>query len=230
MSDVEQLQEIGLRHGSDKWAGHCYALPYSAHFSAMRSSPLVLLEIGIGGYNVPHEGGHSLRAWKEYFQSSQIIGLDFYDKSELQEERIKTYQGSQIDPVAISNIIKDFSRFDIIIDDGSHRSEHVISTFYTLWQFVKTGGWYVIEDLQTSYWPNHGGKLHETTSPLTTMGFIKSLIDGLNWREIHQPTYIPTSFDTEIASIHFYHNIVFVQKGNNDKQSTEVSANRIGGV
>lgn len=226
-----ELEEIGKRHGSDKWSGHFYAEPYSSHLGSLRHEAVNLLEIGVGGYNDPHTGGHSLRAWKEYLPNAQIIGLDYYDKTPLQEERIHIYQGSQADPVALAKIISDYpAGFDIVIDDGSHRNEHVISSMYMLWQYVNDGGWYIIEDLQTSYWPNHGGKLHDVNSPLTSMGFLKSLIDGLNWQEIHQPTYAPSALEQQITSIHFYHNLAFLKKGSNLEGSTEVSSNRIGGV
>ena len=97
-------------------------------------------------------------------------------------------------------------------------------------QYVKVGGWYIIEDLQTSYWPNHGGKLHDLNSPLTSIGFLKSLVDGLNWQEIHQPTYVPSAFEQEITGIHFYHNLAFLKKGSNNEGSTEVAGNRIRGI
>ena len=228
---AQDLISIGTKHGSDKWIGHFYAEPYAAHLSNLRDSKLTLLEIGVGGYGDPSMGGHSLRAWKEYLPNSQIIGLDYFDKSPLQEDRIRIYTGSQADPVSIASIVLDYpDGFDVVIDDGSHRNEHVISTFYMLWQFIKPGGWYIIEDLQTSYWPNHGGRLHDVNSPLTSMGFLKSLVDGLNWQEIHQPTYVPSSMDKEITGIHFYHNIVFLKKGKNCEGSTEVQSNRIGSV
>ena len=226
-----ELKEIGVRHGSDKWVGHHYAAPYSSHLASIRQEALTLLEIGVGGYNDPNVGGHSLRAWKQYLPKAQIVGLDYYDKSPLQEERIRIYQGSQADPLALAKIISDFPLgFEVIIDDGSHRNEHVISTFYMMWQYVKPDGWYIIEDLQTSYWPNHGGKLHDVNSSLTSMGFLKSLIDGLNWQEIHQPTYSPSAFEQEITGMHFYHNLVFLRKGSNREGSTEVIGNRIGGI
>jgi hypothetical protein len=37
--------------------------------------------------------------------------------------------------------------YDIIIDDGSHISEHQQISFKELWESVKPGGYYVIEDL-----------------------------------------------------------------------------------
>ena len=100
-SEAEALHAIGVRHGSDKFTGHRYAGPYAAHFSKLRGASFCLLEIGIGGYMDPSAGGHSLRAWKEYFEEAHIIGLDFFDKSPHAEPRISIYKGSQADPVVL---------------------------------------------------------------------------------------------------------------------------------
>lgn len=82
-----------------------------------------------------------------------------------------------------------------------------------LWKHLAPNGVYVIEDLQTSYWPSFGG------GPLTTMDFLKGLVDGLNWEERERPGYSSTRFDRELLGISFYHNIAFLQKGNNQEGS-----------
>ena len=181
---------------------------------AFAQQPISLLEIGIGGYGDPEAGGASLRMWRDYFPNAQIVGLDYYDKSPHAGERIRVYQGSQADPVAIARMLGDYPEgFDVIIDDGSHQNEHVIASLYMLWQYVKSDGWYIVEDLQTSYWPNHGGRISDLNSPQTSMGVLKSLVDALNWEERHQPTYLPSSFDTSLTGMHFYHNLAFPKEG-----------------
>lgn len=47
--------------------------------------------------------------WKEYFPRAQIVSLDYYDKTALQEDRIRIYHGSQDDPVLLQ------SKFFILI-------------------------------------------------------------------------------------------------------------------
>ena len=37
------------------------------------------------------------RMWKRYFLNGQIFGLDIYDKSPQEENRIKIFKGSQVD-------------------------------------------------------------------------------------------------------------------------------------
>ena len=54
------------------------------------------------------------------------------------------------------------------------------------------------------------------------MNFFKNLTDSLNYQEIANPFYKKTIYDSKITSISFYHNIVVVQKGANNKSSNLV--------
>ena len=168
--------------------------------------------------------------WRDYFAGSEIFGLDYFAKN-ISEERIRVFQGSQSDPRVLGRLVEATGGhgFDIVIDDGSHRSDHVMATFMMLFQFVREGGWYVIEDTQTSYWPQYGTQDTAGSQRRSMMEFFKNLVDGLNWREVHAPGYQPGQFDFTIASLHFYHNIIFVRKGRNDEESNIVVANRMPG-
>ena len=44
------------------------------------------------------------------------------------------------------------TKFDVIIDDGSHVPEHQLLTLKILWNSLKESGVYIIEDIETSYW------------------------------------------------------------------------------
>ena len=161
------------------------------------------------------------------FPRGLIFGLDIYKKN-IDEERIRTYQGSQADPVALATLIKEAGGpFDVIIDDGSHSNEHVIATFIMLFQYLSENGIYVVEDVQTAYWSRCAGNSFDLDSGLTSMSFFKKLIDGLNWQEIHRPGYASTLFDRHISGMSFYHNMVFIQKGNNSEGSNYVVNSRV---
>lgn len=77
----------------------------------------------------------------------------------------------------------------------------------------------MVEDTQTSYWPGYGGTPDRHSEAGTSLGFLKGLTDGLDHAEFSIPDYVPTYFDRHIVSMHFYHNLVFVQKGLNDEPS-----------
>jgi hypothetical protein len=96
-----------------------------------------------------------------------------------------------------------------------------------LFPHLKSGGIYVIEDVQTSYWPKYGGTSADFNSALTTMGYFKRLADGLNWVEYDRPGYMPRDTDKMITGIHFHHNIIFVERGDNTEPSNIVRNNRL---
>lgn len=221
ISDLNKLARI---YKTDKWGEHSYTPHYRTHLRKYRFKKINLLEIGVGGYEDPQAGGFSLRMWKKYFPFSKVYSLDLYDKSPLQERRIKIYQGSQIDLVLLDQIVKEIGSIDIIIDDGSHINEHVITTFEFLFPKLKDGGVYVIEDTQTSYWEDFGGS-SDLNDSKTMMNFFKTLSDCVNHVEFIKPGYQPSYYDQHILSIHFYHNLIFIHKGINNEPSNKVIDN-----
>jgi hypothetical protein len=218
---MKSLKQLAEEHKCDKAAEghHTYDEAYEFHFAKFRDNPIKLLEIGVGGYDNPNEGGASLRMWKEWFtnQETQIYSIDIFEKSKIQEDRIHIFQGSQSDEAFLDMVMTDNGPVDIIIDDGSHVNDDVIISFRALFPHLNNGGIYVIEDVQTAYWDHYGGDL--------SGGFIRDFLDkvnGLNYKEIQTEqrgsglqVYEPTFFDLNITSIHFYHNIIFIYKGDN---------------
>lgn len=150
--------------------------------------------------------------WRTYFPKGRIYGIDIFDKSRHDERRIKTFKGSQADDVFLKQVLETTGTPDIIIDDGSHLNEHVIHTFKVLFPVLRDQGIYVIEDTQTSYWKRYGGSSEEFNRPDTSMGYLKSLTDGLNHTEFENRTEAPTYLEQHISEIHFYHNLVFIYK------------------
>ena len=215
----DDLTSIAKKYGTDKADGHFYTSHYETHFGKFRNKKINLLEIGVGGYDKPDEGGESLRMWKEFFKNGNIFSIDIYDKHLLEEDRIKIFRGSQTDKAFLTSVVREIGPLDIIIDDGSHINSHVATSFNILFPFLKIGGVYAIEDVQTSYWPDHGGDSFNLKKPNTTMNFFKNLTDGLNYEEFDNPYYTPSDFDKHIVSIHFYHNLVFLYKGLNNEGS-----------
>ncbi|WP_280408356.1 class I SAM-dependent methyltransferase [Nocardia brasiliensis] len=207
------LAELCVRAGSDKWGVHQYPQHYAKHFEMLRDRPLTILEIGVGGFADPRRGGESLRMWKRYFPRATVYGIDIVDKSELSEPRITVLRADQSAPADLARVLETTGPLDLVIDDGSHLSAHVIASFDVLFPALRPGGMYVIEDLQTSYWPHFGGRSGVYDDTSTSMGFLKALIDGLNFAEIDGRE--PRRTDTAIKGMHFYHNIVFVEKGEN---------------
>jgi hypothetical protein len=142
ISNREKLHNIGLRYGTDKSTYHQFTPFYERYFESIRDKNLKILEIGV--YN-----GASIKMLEEYFQNSIIYGVDIEDKKFMEADRIKILKFNQESLEDLSKFPKDL---DIIIDDGGHTMFQQQLSFKILFQNnLKQGGYYIIEDLHTSY-------------------------------------------------------------------------------
>ena len=211
------LQKIGECTGSDKVYGHNFIPIYENYFRILRKKKLNILEIGVGGYEDPYAGGESLLMWYEYFKNSSIVGADLFIKNLKLPSNIKTLTLDQSDIDQIEDLGKTHGMFDIIIDDGSHISSHIISTFEILWKYLNDQGIYVVEDTQTSYWSKLGG--YDKQDPKRATSYFQKLTDSLNYIEFLEQDYTPNEIEKHLSYIHFYHNIIFIGKSLKEKKS-----------
>jgi hypothetical protein len=116
-----------------------------------------ILEIGVGGHNIPFGGGQSLRALQFFYSNANILGLDIIDKSFLDSDRIKTIVGDQSDEIFLNKLGNEYGPFDLIIDDGSHFVSHQKKTFKNLFNYLNSEGIYICEDCSSSYLVSHEG-------------------------------------------------------------------------
>jgi len=184
-----------------KWV-HYFDI-YERHFSRFRDKNPVMLEIGV-------HGGGSLSMWKNYFGlDSKIIGIDINPECKKHEaEGIHVFIGSQDDPELINNIFNLYPNIDIILDDGSHKMEHMIASFELMYDRLSSNGIYMVEDVHTSYWSNFGGGLKKEGS---FMEFVKDKLDELN--AAHTKGVIPISKFTQTTdSVVCYDSVVVFER------------------
>jgi hypothetical protein len=204
------LDLLAALYGTDKFGEHEYTPVYRELMRASRRKPVRLLEIGVGGY-AGALGGESLRMWESYFRRGRITGIDVYDKTALSGGRVQVFQCSQVDAPRLTEIARSAGPFDFIIDDGSHENAHQIETFRILWPSLKDGGTYIVEDVQTSYWPSYGGgPLGSQGYARSCMQWFKNFADSVNLPEFLQPA--PPGLDAGLASIAFHHNLIVLRK------------------
>lgn len=127
---------LDLSQGTDKELRHRYADVYEELLSQFREEPITLVEIGV-------QGGWSMRAWRDYFEFADLIGIDnrlqFDGVPEGWSFRLAdaTSHESLLDALVAESI-------DVVIDDGSHRVEDQIATAETLMHLADL---YIIEDI-----------------------------------------------------------------------------------
>jgi len=145
VDESETLDAIGLRHGTDKASDRNKYLSFYAQFlEPIRYQPVRVMEIGV-------LGGASIRMWRDYFPNGSVIGVDIDPQARRHAgERITIEIANQSDERDLMRIAA-LGPFDLVIDDGSHVWAHQIATFQRLVQSLAPGGFYVLEDLDTSY-------------------------------------------------------------------------------
>lgn len=138
------LTEIADAYLTDKGTiKHNYTQHYEKYLSHLRIDPyqhptyepMALLEIGVAC-------AASLKMWSRYFPHAKITGVDINPAC---AELCRDYDNIRI-------VIKDATKevipgnYSVIIDDGSHTATDIFSSFRLHWQYVKSGGYYIIED------------------------------------------------------------------------------------
>lgn len=197
------LDSIALETGTDKSSKlHNYTPEYERHFESRRHEPLRLLEIGV-------DKGTSLLMWRKYFDKAQaIVGIDINEPLHLGDDII-CLKGNQTDTNFLKYVSSCYGPFDVIVDDGSHFNQHQEISFSSLFPKLKSGGWYIIEDIYCQYWVNTG-------RPQFDYG--KLIGDLMNWGRTDRPgetCYFDKSFpvtNLNIKSIELYKDIMFVGK------------------
>ncbi len=195
-----------------KWMHYFDA--YEHHFSRFRGRKPTVLEIGVFG-------GGSLAMWKEYFgDGANIIGLDINKECKSHEaEAIKIYIGSQDDPEIIQSLLSENPLIDIVIDDGSHRMDHVLASFNLLYDQISPTGVYFVEDTHTCYWPEYQGGLGD---PKSFIEFTKSKLDEIN--AVHTRGAVETTtFTRSTRSITIYDSICVFEKAPQGKRQASIT-------
>ncbi|RDI39588.1 methyltransferase family protein [Gluconacetobacter liquefaciens] len=140
------------RNVSDKWEQYLAIYDAELRRFVAAGKPLRLLEIGV-------QNGGSLQIWSRYLPpGSTITGIDIDPACAHLSlgAGIRILNGDASDSAALERLLGD-ERFDIIVDDGSHRSDHIIASFEACFPRLAAGGIYVVEDVHCSYFASFGG-------------------------------------------------------------------------
>ena len=224
---MDKLTLISKKYITDKSGEHEYTKVYDSFMRGNSDEKINLLEIGIGGYKQSQLGGGSLLMWSEYFSNGMIYGLDIEEKKIELRENIKIFQGSQIEIKDLKKVTNEAKNFDYIIDDGSHLNSHQIKTFELLFPFLNDGGYYFIEDTQTSYYLKYGGDGFYLNNKKTAINYFKKIVDKINFQEIENPFFKPDYYCKNITEIHFFHNLIAIKKEKNTEMSNILIGNRM---
>jgi hypothetical protein len=164
--NVKTLQEVYENYmdkegWGDKGTLHTYIEIYEEHMN--KKSNIDILEIGV-------QKGHSIRMWQDYFDNSNVYGIDITLDNVIYDGLQNAYV---CDATSENQINSTFGskKFDYVVDDGSHLIEHQITSFDILWPRIKPGGKYFIEDV------NGDKAIQDITNHLISLGLEYLVID-----------------------------------------------------
>ncbi len=169
---LKRLYEDHTGKVSDKWS--IYLPEYDRAFREYRDEPISLLEIGV-------QNGGSLEIWSTYFPNARaLVGCDINPdcaKLAFDDPRIAVVVGDANSDGAEAAVLARAPAFDVIIDDGSHRSGDIERSFARYFPRLNNGGIFVAEDMHCSYWKEFEGGLFD---PFSSIAFFKRLADVIS--------------------------------------------------
>ncbi len=136
------IPDDGMHHGPRLH----FTTVYDRELQSWREREIKMLEIGVST-------GFSLKMWTDFFPRASVYGIDIFDCSQHDSNRVKTFICDQSDRDDLLRCSSQMEDLDLIIDDGGHMMKQQQVSLGILFQRLKPGGIYFIEDLHTSYWP-----------------------------------------------------------------------------
>ena len=131
-------------------SGHNYGVFYEKFLKSKKHQIKNIIEIG--SYI-----GSSSAAFYFYFKNATIYCLDIdFKVNTIIAERIKKIICDQSSEFQINQFIKNKklnNRIDVVIDDGAHTDECILTSFNTIFLHLTPGGHYFIEDVSKENTP-----------------------------------------------------------------------------
>lgn len=150
--------------------------------------------------------------WKQYLgPQARIVGVDIDQRCKaLEEPQIDVVIGDQGDRAFLRSLRDQVGPVDVVIDDGGHRVEQQIATFEMLFQSVRPGGTYLVEDLHTNYWREYGGGYRLAG---TFIELAKGVMDQMHaWHSRDAESFQPDEITRSVRSMHVYDSVIVFER------------------
>jgi hypothetical protein len=142
----ETLDSLGLRYKTDKASSdHNYLSSYEEFLPVKREDSFTFVEIGVFR-------GASALMWSEWFPNASVVGLDVKPpKLRSTPKNLTLVVGNATIDITVERLSKKFVAPLVVLDDGSHLWDQQRAALQRFWPWLKSGGIYIIEDLQSSF-------------------------------------------------------------------------------
>ena len=135
-SFAKSLHDLGIKHRTDKATHHRFLDFYQARIG----QPETILEFGI-------RDGASLKMWRDFFPKAKVTGWDI--------AQVMGIVGVVTQVVDCTKALPGDAKYDLIIDDASHRTLDQVQTFNNWFSAVSPGGCYIVEDVHSQYFTEY---------------------------------------------------------------------------
>jgi len=203
---------------SDKWSS--YLPVYDRLYRDIRMNPVRIVEIGV-------QNGGSLEVLAKYFpNAAKIVGCDIVPACgalRFENPSVSVIVGNVNAAEVHGRIASEVAPLDVLIDDGSHQSNDILSAFVNYFPLIAPGGIYLIEDTATLYAEAWGGGVLNQRS---AQYLFKLLIDVINYEHWHKDatlgawlaTFFPQSgvppfiLEGWVESVEFLNSMIVIRK------------------
>lgn len=209
-----------------KW--HHYFAVYDRYFAKFRQKSPRMLEIGV-------QNGGSSRLFLDWLGSgTRITGVDIdptcADKAIPGQIDIEI--GDQANPDFLKEVARKYGPWDIILDDGGHTNNQIITSFQNLFTQLIDGGIYLIEDTHAHWW---GGGFRDHPKGMSVVSLVADLFDNMHrWtgnRDLFDHWHTPPETRSQeigapyltrhVAGVHLFDSIIVVEKARREQPYSE---------
>ena len=184
-----------------KW--HHYIPIYDRYLAPYRGTGVRFLEIGVA------KGG-SLQMWRRYLGPDAVLfGIDIDPACAAFDGQSGSVRiGSQDDPDFLAAVVGEMGGVDVVLDDGSHRQDHVRASLAALFPKLSAPGLYLIEDLHTAYWEDWGGGLD---APANFFRMVSEIVEDMHgWAHKRPPNH--PDLAPWVSGLHVFDSLVVLEK------------------
>lgn len=209
-----------------KW--HHYFPIYEQYFGKFRGQAPKMLEIGV------YRGG-STRMFADWLgDGTHFTGVDIDPACSgyAVPGKIEIVIGDQADRAFLAKLATENGPWDIVLDDGGHTDNQILTSFELLFPHLKDGGVYLIEDTH-AHWMSSLYRDHpqghnilrlvaELFAEMHRWSGAPGKIDHWHVPPAERPPTPAPYFTNHVAAIHLFDSIVVIEKKQREEPFVEM--------
>lgn len=211
LEECVSLDDVARYFGTDKSSElHNLCAVYEEIFAGLKNSTFHFFEFGVLDFA-------SVNMWGTWFPNAHIFGVDPGSSDKVQNIKKKNVSYIQADAFNKDIMLPLLKKFPptIILDDATHYYSHQIYGFENYFELLEPGGFYIVEDISTSYGIYQYGVWNDCAQNpgelFSDMAKLVNYHDKISHRTFRLSPHIE-SLCRQISYIVFVQNAVIIKK------------------